>query len=119
MKEIIKNPINSSGVPDQTLEIQPTSKSKKKNADEQDENILSLKLLNPLWLSVSETAKIVGITTKTVRRAIQSHKVIYKVVMDRYLIDLKSSLHFVFSNKKLKNKLTQKGIGQYIDKWKN
>jgi hypothetical protein len=90
-----------------------------KKAEEKDDSILSLKLLNPLWLSVSETAKIIGTTTKTVRRAIQSHKVIYKVVMDRYLIDLKSSLLFVFSNKKLKNKLMQKGIGQYIDKWKN
>ncbi len=88
-----------------------------------DKNITNLdntsKPLNPLWLSVSETAKVIGTTTKTVRRAIQSHKVTYKVVMDRYLIDLKSSLLFVFSNKKLTNKLKQKGIGQYIDKWKN
>jgi hypothetical protein len=118
MTEINQNS-NDLSASDGSAQKKPITPKLKKYIPKEDKNILSSKILNPLWLSVSETAKIAGITTKTVRRAIQSHKVIYKVVMDRYLIDLRSSLLFVFSNKKLKNKLTQKGIGQYIDKWKN
>ena len=72
----------------------------------------------PLWLSVSETAKLAGVTTKTIRRAISGKQLSYKIIKNRYLIDWHSMLNFLFSNKKLKNKLEQKGIGQYIDKWR-
>ena len=73
---------------------------------------------NPIWLSVSETAKLGGVTTKTIRRAISARILTYKVVKNRYLIDWQTMLNFLFSTKKLKNKLDQKGVGQYIDKWK-
>lgn len=73
---------------------------------------------SPIWLSVSETAKLGGVTTKTIRRALSAKILTYKIVKNRYLIDWQSMLEFLFSNKKLKNKLEQKGIGQYIEKWK-
>jgi len=72
----------------------------------------------PVWLSVSESAKFGGIQTKTIRRALQANKLVYKIVKDRYLIDLKSLLSFLYSTKKLANKLNQFGVGQYIDNWK-
>lgn len=84
----------------------------------QQKDISSIQINSPLWFSVSETAKLGGVTTKTIRRAISSKLLTYKVVKNRYLIDWQTMLIFLFSNKKLRNKLDQKGIGQYIEKWK-
>ena len=72
----------------------------------------------PIWLSISEASKIGGVTTKTIRRAISAKVLSYKIINDRYLIDCKTLLVFLFSNKKLKNKLNQKGLGQYVEGWK-
>lgn len=73
---------------------------------------------NPIMATVSEAAKIGGVKTKTVRRAIQSKKVSYTVDGNRYFVDLSSMLEFLRSNKKLKNKLEENGIGQFIEKWR-
>lgn len=69
----------------------------------------------PIWMSVSESAKIAGIGTKTVRRAIKKSGLLkYKIVKNRYQIELGSLLRFVMSKMKLKNKFEQSGIGQYL-----
>ena len=75
-------------------------------------------IISPVWLSVSEAAKIGGVQTKTIRRAIQYNKVKYKIIGNRYLIDLLSLITFLHTKTKLKNKLNQFGLGQYVDKWK-
>ncbi|MBI2459137.1 MAG: hypothetical protein HYV53_01120 [Parcubacteria group bacterium] len=72
----------------------------------------------PIWLSVSEAAKIGGVQTKTIRRAIQYNKVKYKIISNRYSIDLASLIALLQTKTKLKNKLNQFGLGQYVDKWK-
>lgn len=73
---------------------------------------------NPLWFSVSESAKIGGVQSKTIRRAIKAESgLVYKIVKDRYQIDLSSLLKFLASNTKLQNKLQDYGLGQYVDKW--
>lgn len=72
----------------------------------------------PIWLSVSEAANIGGVQTKTIRRAIQYNNIKYKIISNRYLIDLSSLITFLHSKTKLKNKLNQSGLGQYVDKWK-
>ena len=82
------------------------------------ENIAETNVGNPLWVSVSEAAKFGGVKTKTIRRAIQSGILRYKIIKNRYLIDFSSVIHFLLNKTKLKNKLNQHGIGQYIDKWK-
>jgi len=74
---------------------------------------------NPIWLSVSEAAKLGGIQTKTIRRAIQSKAVKYKVAGNRYSISLSSLLLYLNSKTKLKNKLNLYGLGQYIENWKS
>jgi len=79
------------------------------------ENIIT----NPIWLSVSEAAKIGGVQTKTIRRAIQSKTIRYKIIGNRYLIEISSVINFLHTTKKLKNKLNEHGIGQYIEKWKD
>lgn len=86
----------------------------KKNIEtEQIKNIT-----NPLWVSVSEAAKFGGVQNKTIRRALQAKILRYKIIKNRYLIDFSSVIHFLTNKTKLKNKLNQHGIGQYIDKWK-
>jgi excisionase family DNA binding protein len=74
---------------------------------------------NPIWLSVSEAAKIGGVQTKTVRRAISANAIKYKIVKNRYLIEFSSVLKYLHSKAKLKNKLDRFGIGRYVDKWKD
>ena len=74
--------------------------------------------MDPIWLSVSEAAKLGGIQTKTVRRAIQADSVKYKVVKNRYLIEFSSIITYLRAKTKLKNKFNTFGIGRYVDKWK-
>jgi hypothetical protein len=75
-------------------------------------------IINPLWVSVSEAAKLGGVQNKTIRRALQAKILRYKIIKNRYLIDFSSVIHFLLNKTKLKNKLNQHGIGQYIEKWK-
>ncbi len=75
------------------------------------------KIDNPIWLSVSEAAKLGGVQNKTIRRAIQSNTVKFRIISNRYQVDLESLIRYLHSNKKLNNKLLQKGIGQYVDKY--
>jgi len=84
----------------------------------QEINIPPAEVKEPLWLSVSETAKISGIGSKTVRRAIEAHSVKFKVLGNRYLINLTSLITYLFKTTKLRNKFLSHGIGQYVDKWK-
>ena len=72
---------------------------------------------SPVWLSVSEAAKIGGVQSKTIRRAIQDNQVKYKIVGNRYLIDFSTLLNYLRAKTKLKNKLNQFGLGQYVEKW--
>jgi len=84
---------------------------------EKKEEILNSHISNPVWLSVSESAKIGGVTNKTIRRAIQSNNIKYKILKNRYLIDIASLIQYLLKTKKLENKLNKYGIGQYVDKW--
>lgn len=72
----------------------------------------------PIWLSVSEAAKLGGVQTKTIRRAIQFNSIKYKIRGNRYLIDFLSVISYLHTKTKLKNKFNQFGLGQYVDKWK-
>jgi hypothetical protein len=80
--------------------------------------VLTKEVTHIIWLTVSECSKLCGVTTKTIRRAIQAHSIRYKIVKNRYLIDLASAVTFLYTNKKLRNKLNNYGIGQYIEKWR-
>src|SRR3989339_942214 len=89
------------------------------NNDIQENRLpLTKKVFKPIWLSVSESAKLGGVAQKTIRRALTGKQLKYKIVKDRYLIDLASVITFLFSNTKLKNKLNFNGIGQYVDIWR-
>ncbi|HNW20105.1 MAG TPA: helix-turn-helix domain-containing protein [bacterium] len=74
-------------------------------------------IVNPLWVSVSEAAKLGGVQSKTIRRAIGGQLITYRIRGNRYLIDLGSLLAFLRSRTKLHNKLTKAGLGQYVSGW--
>jgi hypothetical protein len=80
---------------------------------------LKREVLNPIWLSVSEAAKIGGVQAKTIRRAIQARNLKFRIINNRYQIDLSSVVKYLYSNTKLRNKLKFYGIGQYISKWRD
>lgn len=79
--------------------------------------LLTKNIQNPIWLSISEASKLGGVKTKTIRRAIQAKTIKYKIVKNRYSVDTSSLIQFLNSKTKLKNKLNQYGLGQYIKEW--
>lgn len=73
----------------------------------------------PIWVSVSEAADLGGVQGKTIRRAIKADSNLrYKIVKNRYQIELGSLLTFLHKNTKLRNKLESSGLGQYVSAWK-
>jgi len=73
---------------------------------------------NVVRVSVSEAARLFGVEPKTIRRAIKAQVLKYIVVQGRYKINFSSLLEWSQSRTTTKNKLDDKGIGQYVDKWK-
>ena len=73
-----------------------------------------IKIKNPIWLSISVSAQLAGLNSKTIRRAIQSNDLEYKIIENRYLIDLQALLSYLHSKKRLKNKFNEFGLGQYM-----
>jgi len=79
-----------------------------------------LNLFNkPIWLSVSEAANLGGVQGKTIRRAMKADDgLLFKIVKNRYQIELGSLIIFLNRNTKLQNKLKDFGLGQYVAEWK-
>lgn len=69
-------------------------------------------------LSISESAKIFGVSEKTIRRAIKKQEIIYIVVGGRYKITFESLIRWSQRKTILKNKLNKNGIGKFVKKWK-
>lgn len=75
-------------------------------------------MANVIRVSVSEAARLFGVDTKTIRRAIKTEQLKYIVVCGRYKINFSSLLEWSQGRTAVKNKLAGKGIGQFVDKWK-
>lgn len=69
-------------------------------------------------VSVSEAAKLFGISTRTVRRAISDGAIAYVVVRGRYKINFESLVKWSQSRPTVRNKLASTGIGQFVEGWK-
>ncbi|MDP2812782.1 MAG: helix-turn-helix domain-containing protein [bacterium] len=78
----------------------------------------SNKMENIVRVSVSEAAKLFGVSTKTIRLAIKNEELKYIVVAGRYKINFLSLIEWSQQSTRRRNQLSQQGIGQYIDKWK-
>jgi len=73
---------------------------------------------NPIRLSVSEAARIFGISEKTIRRAIQNKEINYIVVAGRYKLNFESLVKWSQQKTHVRHKSEKFGIDQYVDKWK-
>jgi len=69
-------------------------------------------------VSISEAARLFGVNTQTIRRAIKSGEITYVVVSGRYKLNFESLLRWSQRKVTVKNKSNRHGIGQYVDKWK-
>ena len=67
-------------------------------------------------VSVSEAARLFGVNTQTIRRAIRAQEVTYVVVAGRYKLNFESLVKWSQRHTTVKNKLLKKGIGQFVDK---
>lgn len=101
-------------IPETPIEIKKRGRKPKP----QLELLPPAEVLSPVWLSVSEAAKLAGVQTKTIRRAIEALGIKFKVVGNRYLISFASLVAYMLKATKLRNKFLKGGIGQYVDKWK-
>jgi len=106
-------------------ETEPKPEAKKQSPKAKDlilavksRNILNQPTLKPIFLSVSEAARLSGIGNKTIRRAIEDKSLRFVIKQNRYFIDITSLVRFMLSTTKRKNRFNTDGIGQYVDKWK-
>lgn len=72
----------------------------------------------PIRLSVSEAAKLFGVSTKTVRQAISSGAITYVVVRGRYKLNFESVLMWSQASTRRRRQLTDQGLGRYVDNWR-
>lgn len=69
-------------------------------------------------VSISEAARLFGVSTQTIRRAIKNQEITYIVVAGRYKINFESLVKWSQQKTTVKNKTQERGIGQYVDRWK-
>ena len=69
-------------------------------------------------VSISEAARLFGVNPQTIRRAIKAQEITYVVVAGRYKINFESLVKWSQQKTTVKNKSNNRGIGQYVDKWK-
>ncbi len=69
-------------------------------------------------VSVSEAAKLFGVSTRTIRRAIEKQEIRYVVVQSRYKLNFEDLVLWSQRRKNIRNKLSKEGIGQYVEKWR-
>ncbi len=72
----------------------------------------------PIRVSVSQAAKLFGLSEKTIRDAIKSNDLRYVVVKGRYKIDFESIVIWSQKSPLRQAKRDSAGIGRYVDKWK-
>ena len=69
-------------------------------------------------VSVSEAARLFGVNSQTIRRAITAQEITYAIVGGRYKINFESLVKWSQHHTTVRNKLAKRGIGQFVDKWK-
>lgn len=73
---------------------------------------------NIIRVSVSEAAKLFGVSTKAIRQAIKAEELKYIVVQGRYKINFSSLVEWSQQSSRRRNQFKNQGLGQYVDKWK-
>jgi excisionase family DNA binding protein len=73
---------------------------------------------NVIRLSVSEAARMFGVSPITIRRAIKDQEITYVVVQGRYKINFESLLRWSQRTTTIRHKRDESGIGQFVEQWK-
>jgi len=81
-------------------------------------SLLPLFPMDIIRVSVSEAARLFGVSQRTVRRAIADGELVYVVVRGRYKINFESLVRWSQQRPHVKNKLAREGIGQFVEQWK-
>ena len=68
-------------------------------------------------VSVSEAARLFGVSDKTIRKALAANELTYIVVRGRYKINFESLVKWSQKSTRRKNQLAQNGIGQFVTDW--
>lgn len=69
-------------------------------------------------VSVSEAARLFGVNAQTIRRAVAAQEITYVIVAGRYKINFESLVRWSQIHTTVKNKTANRGIGQFVEKWK-
>ena len=72
----------------------------------------------PIRVSVSEAAKLFGVSTKTIRDAIKQEDLKYIVVQGRYKINFESLVEWSQTTPNRLIKRDRDGIGRYVNQWR-
>ena len=72
-----------------------------------------------LPLSVSEAARLFGLSEKTVRRAVKAKELPIMIVKGRYRIQFQHMLEWSQQRPRLATARDTKGIGQFIAAWRS
>jgi AraC-like DNA-binding protein len=73
---------------------------------------------HPLWLLISEAAKLAGVSAKTIRRAVkETEGLSFRIINGRYYVELLSVVEFLEKSTKLSNRLNTFGLGQYVKEY--
>ncbi len=80
-------------------------------------NSLNEQQFQDIPLSISECAKIFGLSEKTVRRAVKDSEIPYMVVKGRYRILFADMLGWSQLRPRLQHSRDERGVGQYVVKW--
>lgn len=75
-------------------------------------------MTSPIRISVSEAARLFGLSTKTIRQAIKLGEITYVVVRGRYKLNFASVLEWSQVSTRRQSSLNKTGLGQYVEKWR-
>jgi len=75
-------------------------------------------MTDDIRVSVSEAARLFGVSVKTIRQALKNNELVYIVVNGRYKINFKSLVLWSQQSTRRRNLLSLRGIGQFVDKWR-
>lgn len=77
-----------------------------------------MKTKEAIRLSISESAKMFGVSPMTIRRAIKDGEITYVVVQGRYKLNFESLLRWSQRTTTVRHKRDKDGIGQFVEQWK-
>lgn len=73
---------------------------------------------SPVRVSISVAARLFGVNSRTIRRAIREQKLRYVVVQNRYKILFSSLVTWSQATTAARQKRDQMGIGQWVEQWR-